>query len=1144
LPFSIFTNGGTSAMPFSSVQRFLTRFSGKLPLRVVFIVPFALQIIAAVGLTGYLAYRNGQKTVRDLSSQLRSELTARIDQQLQDYMEIPHHINELNANALAQGQINVNDATGYELLWQQAKIYDTTNLVYCSSADTGALLGVVRSPQKRELQLLSYNEAGAYLGHYYALDDFGNRGRLLRKGQNPYDARKRPWYRAAIQANAPVWSDIYLDFDTQKPTITASLPVYNPKNDELLGVCATDVLLTVELSDFLENLEIGQSGEAFIVESSGRLVSSSTGENLQMRGGANPQRLLATASRNALVRKTSKYLEENFGGWHRIHKKQQLEFKLDGKGYFVQIFPFRHTQGLSWTIVLVIPKADFMAQIYANNRITLQLGMIALAIAVLFGIVTSRWVVQPILRLNTAAKQLSKRKWSQQLDTQRSDELGELARSFEDMATQLRQSLETLERQNIELQQLDKLKDEFLANTSHELRTPLNGIVGIAESLLDGYGGDLSPKVRQNLDAIVQSGYRLTTLVNDILDFSQLKHQSLQLHRKPVELRSMVEVVLTLSQTTVGTKPIELRNEVDPNFPPVEADENRLQQILYNLVGNAIKFTDSGWVTVSAELVSPSEDSEECRQIAVTVADTGSGISPEVLPHIFDSFHQGDGSHTRQYQGTGLGLAITKKLVNLHGGDISVESQLGSGSQFTFTLPVADLPPPIAGDFLVSKNQWRSQLLPSVPTRNDAIANTEAVSQATPATATNNGCAAIENVRDRFSILIVDDEPINIQVLANHLALHDYDITQATSGLEALQLIENGFKPDLVLLDIMMPQMTGYEVCRKLRAQFPANELPVLMLTAKNQVNDVVEGLHVGANDYLTKPISKSELLARIKTHLYLSNLNAAYSRFVPHEFLHLLNKESILEVQLGDRLQQQMSVMFADIRDFTSLSETMTLAENFQFINGYLSTMEPVISEHCGFIDKYIGDGIMALFACGVNDAVNAAIAMLQNLNVRNQERWHDGKHPIRIGIGINTGMLAVGTVGGQQRMDTTVIGDAVNLACRLESLTKKYGTSLLISHHTLSLLDFPQEYLVRFIDRVQVKGKSQAVGVFEIFDGDPAAVRQGKLDTLMRFERALQLYYRRNYVAATQLLQECWRENPSDRVVQVYLQRMKNHM
>jgi two-component system sensor histidine kinase ChiS len=248
------------------------------------------------------------------------------------------------------------------------------------------------------------------------------------------------------------------------------------------------------------------------------------------------------------------------------------------------------------------------------------------------------------------------------------------------------------------------------------------------------------------------------------------------------------------------------------------------------------------------------------------------------------------------------------------------------------------------------------------------------------------------DISQQFKILIVDDEPVNIQVLINHLSLQNYSLTQASNGTEALAAIEQGFKPDLILLDVMMPRMTGYEACQKIREKFPANEVPILMLTAKNQVNDLVEGLSVGANDYLTKPISKTELLARIKTHLRLSNLNIASGRFVPHKFLQLLNKESIIDVTLGDNSQQEMSIVFSDIRDFTTLSESMTPEDNFKFINAYLSRMESAIVENNGFIDKYIGDAIMALFSGSADDAVKAGIGMLHRLADYNQYRANSG--------------------------------------------------------------------------------------------------------------------------------------------------------
>ena len=265
--------------------------------------------------------------------------------------------------------------------------------------------------------------------------------------------------------------------------------------------------------------------------------------------------------------------------------------------------------------------------------------------------------------------------------------------------------------------------------------------------------------------------------------------------------------------------------------------------------------------------------------------------------------------------------------------------------------------------------------------------------------------------------------------------------------------------------------------------------------------------------------------------------LTDAYGRFVPHEFLHFLGYESILEVKLGDQVQKEMSVLFSDIRDFTSLSETMTPAENFQFINAYLSRMEPAITQNFGFIDKYIGDAIMALFDGSADDAVKAGIAMLEELNEYNISRNRPDCPPLQIGIGINTGSLMLGTVGGQSRMDSTVISDAVNLASRVENLTKEYGVSMLITQNTF--IELNDIYDLRLIDRVTVKGKSQMVTVYEVFAADPPELRQKKLETKTLFEEALVLYNSDRCVEATRFFSGCLQINPTDNVAQIYMQR-----
>ncbi len=395
-----------------------------------------------------------------------------------------------------------------------------------------------------------------------------------------------------------------------------------------------------------------------------------------------------------------------------------------------------------------------------------------------------------------------------------------------------------------QLKESDRVKDEFLANTSHELRTPLNGIIGIAESLIDGATGQLSKQTNVNLSMISSSGLRLLNLVNDILDFSKLKKQEFDLQRKAVDIRTIAEVVLALSQPLIGNKQVQLSNKIPANLPPIDADENRLQQILYNLVGNAIKFTDIGIIKVSAKVV-------EDIKLVISVSDTGIGIPEEKLERIFEAFEQADGSTARIYGGTGLGLAVTQQLVYLHDGQMTVKSKVGIGSTFAFSLPISTEK--------VAEKITNSQL---------SVINHQ-LSDCIEIDKINN------NLQSDFSILIVDDEQVNRQVLINYLSLQNYSLHQVASGIGALEYLDQE-KPDIILLDIMMPHMSGYEVTKKIREHWQADELPIILLTAKNQVADLVVGLESGANDYLTKPVSKDELLARIKTHLNILQLKQA----------------------------------------------------------------------------------------------------------------------------------------------------------------------------------------------------------------------------------------------------------------------------
>lgn len=270
-----------------------------------------------------------------------------------------------------------------------------------------------------------------------------------------------------------------------------------------------------------------------------------------------------------------------------------------------------------------------------------------------------------------------------------------------------------------------------------------------------------------------------------------------------------------------------------------------------------------------------------------------------------------------------------------------------------------------------------------------------------------------------------------------------------------------------------------------------------------------------------------------------LDRTSKAYYRFVPRELLRLIGKEDIAQVELGDQSQRAMTILFADVRGFTSLSEHMSPEENFQFINQYLGRVSPIIREHNGFIDKYLGDGIMALFPEKPEDAVRAAIVMCRSLTDLNRERERRGEPPIRIGVGLHLGNLMLGTVGEPERMDGTVIADAVNTAARLESLSKRYRTTVVVSAQTLKALDKWSAFGVRTLGKIRVKGKAEATTIYELFDGDPEPVAQAKRATLDQFEVAVNLYQAGKFAEAAEQFQRVAQANPADQTAASYAER-----
>ncbi len=406
-------------------------------------------------------------------------------------------------------------------------------------------------------------------------------------------------------------------------------------------------------------------------------------------------------------------------------------------------------------------------------------------------------------------------------------------------------------------------------------------------------------------------------------------------------------------------------------------------------------------------------------------------------------------------------------------------------------------------------------------------------------------------------ILCVDDEQTVLESLKIELKRtfgDQYLIETAESSEEALelvkQLIDDNYELPVVISDYIMPDMKGDELLTRIHAISPATAKVMLSGQASPET---VENMLQEAKLYrfLKKPWQPEDIIftlsEAIKSYFMEQQLAnktqelerkvATFHKFVPVQFLKLLNIEEYEQIKLGLCVEKTMTIMFSDIRGFTSLSEQMTPPENFNFINSYLSQMEPIIYQHHGFIDKYIGDGIMALFPTCADDAVQAACAMLKQLLKYNQGRQRAGYQAIQIGIGLHTGPLMLGTVGDQNRMDGTVISDAVNLASRIESLTKSYGTPLLITEATFSKLTDLSQYKIRVIDYVTVKGKTVTVLVYEVFDADSPESLNLKLETLADFEQGFKCFHNEQFEEARDLFEQIRQVNENDLAPLMYL-------